>query len=99
MLDGTRIVQRVTYPPLRCVRGGAGLLAGDLVPFSGGPFVMGTDGRYENGEGCRAARTCVTRRTATATAVDARSSNTPDISTGNLGFRVVRSGQATAGGR
>jgi formylglycine-generating enzyme len=31
--------------------------------------------------------------------VDARSSNTPDSSTGNLGFRVVRSGQATAGGR
>ena len=31
--------------------------------------------------------------------VDARSSNTPDSSTGNLGFCVVRSGQATAGGR
>ena len=31
--------------------------------------------------------------------VDARSSNTLDSSTGNLGFRVVRSGQETAGGR
>ena len=31
--------------------------------------------------------------------VDARGSNTPDSSTGNLGSCVVRSGQATAGGR